>query len=147
MKRFRFSLETLLTLRKEKEQECEIALASAVGELSSIDRRIAEARRHSEEVFMAGGRSLEDMRNREAVMRRASTVIESLQEPRELASGKVDVARHAYNEAHSQRAALDRLREKRREQWKADVRREEIRQLDETAKGALVRKRLTGGDE
>ena len=147
MQRFRFSLETLLTLRKEKEQECEIALAAAVGELASIDRRIADARRHSDEVFLAGGRSLDDLRTREAVMRHASGVIDSLKEPRELASGRVDVARQAYNEAHSQRAALDRLREKRRDQWKAGIRRDEIRQLDETAKGALVRRRLTGGDE
>ena len=147
MKRFRFSLETLLNLRKEKEQECEIALAAAVGELASIDRRIDDAQRQSDEVFMAGGRTLEDLRNREVVMSHASDVIQSLQEPRELASGKVDVARNAYNEAHSQRAALDRLREKRRDQWRAGIRREEIRQLDETAKGALVRKRLTGGDE
>ncbi len=43
MKRFRFSLETLLSLRKEKEQECEITLAAAAGELAVIERRIDDA--------------------------------------------------------------------------------------------------------
>lgn len=147
MTRFRFSLETLLSLRKEKEQECEIALAAAVGELAAIDRRIDDARSRNDSVFLAGGRSLEELKIREAVMNNTSSLVKSLEGPRQAASGNVDAARGDYTEAHSQRAALDRLREKRQEQWKADGRREEIRRLDETAKGALARKRLTGGDE
>ncbi len=147
MKRFQFSLETLLSLRKEREQECEIVLASAVGELAAIDRRIADARTYSDAVFMAGGTSLEELRARDAVVRHSSSVIEGLQEPRSVASGRVDDARKEYVEAHSQSAALERLKEKRREQWKFEARQEEIRRLDETAKGAMVRQSLTGGDE
>jgi len=146
MKRFRFSLETLLSLRREKEQEREIALAAATGRLVDIDRRIAAARAVGERAFSEIDGDLDALRLREALWAKSVNDQRALQEPRRDAASDLEAAREAYAEAHSERAALDRLKQRRREQWKKQVRRDEIRSLDEAAKGTAARKRLTGGD-
>lgn len=147
MKRFLFSLETLLSLRKEREQECEIVLAIAAGKLAVIDNRIEAARLAGDNAFMTGGVTIEELRARDRLWMKSVSDRKALEQPRIEASIKVDDARNVYTKAHSQRAALDKLREKRMDQWKLKVKREEIKKLDETAKGATVRRRLTGGDE
>jgi flagellar FliJ protein len=147
MKRFQFSLETLLSLRKEREQECEIALAAAAGELAKIERRIEEARSSGDRAFSTEMSTLDDFRARDLLWMKSVKDCKSLEKPRQEAAGKMNEARKKYNRAHSERTALDKLREKRMEQWKFKVKQEEIKRLDETAKGADVRKRLTGGDE
>jgi len=147
MKRFRFSLETLLSLRKERQQECEIALASAAGKLALIENRIEAARLAGERAFSEGGSSLYELQARELLWMKSKNDRKSLEQPRIEATVKVDSARKIYSLAHSERAALDKLREKRMDQWKFSVKQEEIKRLDETAKGAVARRRLTGGDE
>lgn len=147
MKRFQFSLETLLSLRKEREQECEIALASAAGKLTLIENRIEAARLAGDGAFQADVVTLDDFRARDLLWMKSEKDRQNLEQPRSEAAGKVDEARTIYNMAHSERAALDKLREKRVVQWKFKAKQEEIKRLDETAKGAVVRRRLTGGDE
>lgn len=147
MKRFRYSLETLRSLRREREQECEIKLAVAAGELLIIDRRIEEARCAGEKAFLAGGTTIDDLRTRDLLWLKSVNDRKALEHPRKEAVGRVNTARGMYNEAHSKRSALDRLREKRLEQWKKQMKAEENQRLDETAKGTSARRRLTGGDE
>jgi len=147
MKRFQFSLETLLSLRKEQEQECEIVLALAVGTLTSINRRIEAARRAGDNAFLSGGSSIEELRSRERLWLKSLGDCKALEQPKQEASRKVDEARDVYTEAHVKRTALDKLREKRKDQWKFKMKQEEIKRLDETAKGANIRRRLTGRDE
>ena len=145
MKRFQFSLETLLTLRREEEQEREIALASAVSSLISIDMKIEKARQAGEKAFSTESLSIEGLRARDLLWLKSVDDRKALEEPRREAAKRVDEARILYTEAHSRKAALEKLREKRKEQWKIQSKREEIMRLDETAKGAEVRRRLTGG--
>jgi len=147
MKRFQFSLETLLSLRKEKEHECEIILASAVGLLAGIDNRIEAARAAGNNAFQGGDISLDTLRTRERLWVKSLNDRKALEKPRKEAMKKVDEARKMYAEAHSNRAVLDKLRNKRKEQWKFQSKQEEIKRLDETAKGAAARYRLTGGEE
>lgn len=147
MKRFQFSLETLLSLRKEREQECEIALASAAGKLTLIENRIEEARSAGENAFSVDVVTLDDLRARDLLWMKSENDLRALEKPRSEAAVKVDDAQKIYTSAHSERSALDKLREKRMVQWKFKAKQEEIKRLDETAKGAVVRRRLTGGDE
>jgi flagellar biosynthesis chaperone FliJ len=70
----------------------------------------------------------------------------ALEKPRDDAALRVENARKIYTEAHSKKAALEKLREKRMDQWKFQVKQDEIKRLDETAKGAASRRRLTGGE-
>ena len=146
MKRFRFSLETLLSLRREREQECEIVLSSAVGQLVSIDNRIEAARLAGERAFQAEGVTLDALRARDRLWLKSLGDRKALEKPRSEAVLKVDDARSLYTEAHIKWSALDKLREKRMQQWKARVKQEEIKRLDETAKGAVLRQRLIGGE-
>ncbi len=147
MKRFQFSLETLLSLRREREQECEIVLASAVGSLVSIDIRIDAARDAGEKAFLTQGFSIDELRARDSLWMKSLGDRKALEQPRKEASKSVDEARKVYAEAHSKRAVLDKLKDKRKDQWKFRAKQEEIKRLDETAKGVAVRRRLTGGEE
>ncbi len=147
MRRFRFSLDTLLSLRREQEQECEIALAQAVGRLVGIEKQMEEARKKGEEVFLAGGSTLEALRSRERLWQKTRADIRKLEQPRMEAGEKVAEQRGIYNQAHARKMALENLREKRRKEWRLKMKREEINRLDEAAKGAAVRKNLQGGVE
>ena len=147
MKRFRFSLETLLSLKREQEQEAEIALAKAVGQLNLINKQIEEARGHGEQAFSVEASSLAALQIREARWRKSVQDLKNLEEPRRNAESRAASARAVYTEARSQTAAIEKLREKKHEQWRKASLREEIDRLDETAKGAAVRSRLTGGIE
>ncbi len=146
MTQFQFSLETLLSLRREQEQECEIALSRAVGRLVNIEKQIEDAAKKGEEVFLAGGNTLELLRLRENVWQKSRQDIQKLQEPREEARQQVSKERHVYRQAHAKKMALEKLREKRKEEWKIKIKREEIKQLDEVAKGAAARMKLRGGE-
>ena len=115
MKRFQYSLETLLSLRKEREQECEMALAFAAGKLADINNRIEAALLTGNNAFMGGVITIDDMRLRDRILLKSVNDCKALEKPRLEASEKVDEARTIYADAHSQRAALDRLREKRME--------------------------------
>ena len=142
MKRFRFSLETLLALRREQEQECEITLAAASGELLTI----AEARRAGEQAFESPAPGLDEMAARDRLWTKSVNDRAALAAPRAEAARKTDEARRLYTRAHIERKALERLREKRFEQWRGGVKREEARYLDESAKGAVRRRREPGSD-
>lgn len=146
MKRFRFSLDTLLTLRREREQECEIDLARAVGKLAEIDRRINEAAAFGERAFAFRETGLESLRARERLWTKSVADLKALERPRRDAAAVVEEKRRVYAEAHSQWAALDKLRERMFEKWRTDMRKEEARLLDETAVGTMARKRLMGGE-
>ena len=147
MKRFRFSLETLLSLKKEKEQEREIALARATGELAILDRQISELREEGSRTFMRGAVDINELRARELLFTRTTKQIAKLAVPRRKAESKRIHARDEYAQAHAETMALERVREKRFEQWRIRARREEIKRLDEAAKGADVRRRLSGGSD
>ncbi len=146
MTQFQFSLETLLFIRKQKEQECEISLARAVGKLMKIENQIKQAGERGEKTFLAGGLTLEDLQIRENVWRKSLLDIKKLQETREKAQLEVSKERSLYKKAHADRMALEKLRERRMEEWKKKIKREEIKQLDEAAKGSAARMKLRGGD-
>lgn len=146
MTQFQFSLETLLFIRKQKEQECEISLARAVGKLMKIENQIKQAGERGEKTFLAGGLTLEDLQIRENVWRKSLLDIKKLQKTREKAQLEVSKERSLYKKAHADRMALEKLRERRMEEWKKKIKREEIKQLDEAAKGSAARMKLRGGD-
>ena len=145
MKRFRFSLETLLAIRWEKEQESEIALAAASGQLQAIDQSISEARRAGDEAFKSPAADLDAMAARDRLWAKSVNRCAALAAPRAEAARRVDKARSVYTEAHIERTALERLREKRFEQWRGDMKRKEAALLDENARGILLRRRRSEG--
>lgn len=144
MKKFRFSLETLLFLRREEEQESEIALAKAAGELKAIENCIDEARLAGDEAFTQEIRTLDDLIVRDRIWMKSVNDRKALEVSRKKVAGRFEEARKVYIEAHIRRNTLDRLKKKRFERHRKDMRREEIHHLDEAARRAVSKDILMG---
>jgi len=144
MKRFRYSLETLLSLRREREQECEIELSIAMSELLNIENRIESALNAGDRAFLVACMNVNDMLARENLWLKSINDRKALEKPRTEAAHRVENARIHYQDAHSQRIALEKIRDKRLGQWRKKVKREEINRLDETSNSASMRQRLWG---
>jgi len=144
MKRFRFSLDTLLAIRTEKETESKIRLAQEIGRLYEIRQYINNAEKTAWAVFESSGSDIQNLRLRELVRRKAAQDIEKMQKPLSEAEEAVMEARKIYAEDHVKANVLLRLKEKKYRQWKQNIKKEEIKVLDETANSSLLRKRIRG---
>ncbi len=144
MKRFRFTLETLLNLRREKEQECEITLARAAGKLKMIEKEIEAVRQTGDEVFTQKIETLDDLQARDRIWLKMVNELKKLEVSRQEAFSHYETAGKQYREAYMQHKTLDRLKERRLEHWKGTAAREEINQRDEVARGVGRRRRVMG---
>jgi flagellar FliJ protein len=138
VKRFIFSLEKVLELREYREQETEIALGRAVGELTSIENQLKELAlqrlKAGEERFNPTNDAFA-IRNYEFYIQRLDHTKEELLEAAATAQLKVEEARELYLEASRQRKVLDKLKEKRAVAYRKTMFAEETKMLDD-----LVRK-------
>jgi flagellar FliJ protein len=161
VKRFRFSLEKALNVRKYRERETEIALGRAVGELSAVEQQLKDLalrRRAGEDEFRAGlagfdaagsggaGRA-DDYRNYAFYMRRLEHTKEELLEAAAGAQLKVEEERERYLEASRQRKVLDKLKEKRARQYHRAALAGETKILDDISGGREARDRAAEGGE
>ena len=135
MLKFSFNLEKILSLRKHREQEREIELGRAIGILSEIEQNI---RFVTEERFRSG----EQYSGNSATIRSYMLYADRLDRQKEqllsdaaVAEQKVDEARVVYIEASRDRKVLDKLKEKREEEYKKFVLDEETKNLDDLASG------------
>ncbi|OQX29021.1 MAG: hypothetical protein B0D92_05985 [Spirochaeta sp. LUC14_002_19_P3] len=142
MKKFQFTLEALLHLRREKERLCEIALAKSVGKLKLIDDDILAAKDRGNAVFTQKMSTLDDLRLRERIWLKSINDQKRLATARAEALPQFEEDRKKYTEAHTQRYALDKLKAKQHERWKKTCTREEIARLDEAGKGMIKRQSL-----
>jgi flagellar FliJ protein len=138
VRRFSFSLEKVLELREYREQETEIALGRAVGELTGIENQLkelaAQRLKAGEERFRPGNDALA-IRGYEFYIRRLDKTKEDLLEAAAKALLKVEEARELFLEASRQRKVLDKLKEKRAGEYRKAMFAEENKIL-----GDLVRK-------
>ncbi|VDA99341.1 hypothetical protein S1OALGB6SA_409 [Olavius algarvensis spirochete endosymbiont] len=145
MRKFRFSLAALLSLRKERTRECESLLASELGKLAMMKNQIENTRRAEAKALFASRANLDELRVREHLLRKTLNERKVLKTQLIETEKKVEEVRHAFLEARSKSAALEKLREKRKNHWISTVKKEELRNLDETARGAALRLDVTGG--
>ncbi|MDR0732128.1 MAG: flagellar export protein FliJ [Treponema sp.] len=140
MRRFRFSLEKILELRKYREQETEIALGRAVGELSAVENRLKElallSRRAWDEyrnprAAGAAGNLADYYRSCDLYIRRLDQTKEELLQEAARAQARVQEAREAFLEASRERKVLDKLREKQAGEYRKTVFTAEIKTLDD----------------
>jgi flagellar FliJ protein len=140
VKRFSFSLEKVLELRMYREQETEIALGRAVGELTAIENQLKEValQRHKagEERFLPGN-SILDIRSYEFYVQRLDSNKEKLLEAAAAAQLKVEEAREVYMEAMRQRKAIDKLKEKQSAEYRKAMFAEDTKVLDDLYKPKL----------
>lgn len=145
MRRFAFKLERLLELRAWRERRAELLLAERAARCLMLGQRlesIARGKASTRRAMFAPGRGLEDYRA-------AELYIVRLDRERDLTTAELAVAEIAREEAraeyvvkHRDREAIDKLKDRRRDEYYKLAEREETKNLDD-----LARRRTVGAGE
>ncbi|GHV11553.1 hypothetical protein FACS189491_02970 [Spirochaetia bacterium] len=147
MKRFRFPLEKILDLRKHREQETEIELGRAIGELTEIENRIkalaVEKTKAARERFSPNNGVMEIQSYDLYIMRLDQTKDRLLEEAAK-AELKVEAARTVYLEASRDRKVFDKLKEKRETEYRKEMFAGETKVLDDISGGVRARAGISG---
>jgi flagellar FliJ protein len=146
MARFRFRLEPLLKARRLAEQGRQRAVAEIERERLAIEDRLRE----QQQFISAGKRSMRDEMTGtldvDAMRLHAGATMRLMRDAErmviELAGvhQRLDAARSELIEATRQRRAVELLRERRFEQWKAELEKADDAAIDELAVHAAARK-------
>ncbi len=144
MRRFQFRLERFLELRRWKEREWELKLARALGECLVIENRIREI---AEEIgasrlaqFSEGGRvDVEAMARRELYVQRLALERERAQVTLEEKRREMEKVRARYLEVSKERKVLDKLKERRSEEYYDRQLDEEYKAVDDLNSSAAAR--------
>ena len=142
MRRFRFPLRPLLRLRSQLERQARRAMATAMGDVAAVERKLqnvvqgiadcGQQARGSDAVGMLA-RALEDSLRRQQLR---------LQTEGRRVQAVLDRARTEYLTAQRELRTIERLREQRHEAWRDEVQRAEQAELDELARlGRLTAER------
>lgn len=134
MSGFEFSLESLLDLRTHREKEAARELAEAM----ETARSVAEAREILESMTEGGRERLAELQEDVGRLQSISVALDHLREHVERAAEEqasarreVEELREEFGEAVRDRQALERLRERRRDEWSDQRSREAQKRLDE----------------
>ena len=141
MKRFRFSLETILELRLEEEQEAEIRLGQAMGEWNQLNEQKMQRLAVKEKSRRAGPVSSADLLQSGLYLARIDSEITDLQSRMDGMEPRLEELRAAYREARAKREGLDKLKEKRRSEYKELWKRAEAHNLDDLLNNMKLRVR------
>jgi len=144
MRRFQFRLERFLELRRWKEREWELKLAKALGECLLLEQRI---RQIGEEIgasrlaeYTEGRRvDVEAMARRELYVQRLAMERERAVVALEERRREMEKVRLRYLEASKERKVLDKLKERRSEEYYDRQLDEEYRTVDDMNNSAAAR--------
>jgi flagellar FliJ protein len=145
MKRFRFELEQILELRAWREREAEIELGRAVGVLTAVEQKIqsvAASRSNAASCRFASGNGSEEILRYDLYIRRLDAERDRLLKEAAEAELKVETSRQAFLEASRERKVFDKLKEKRRREYRRVLLAEETKTLDDIACASAARKAL-----
>ncbi|MDR0569175.1 MAG: flagellar export protein FliJ [Spirochaetaceae bacterium] len=144
MKKFNFGLEKVLELRKYRERETEIALGKAVGELTDIERKIAETAAERERMaqFIPSGTA--DILAFDRYFLRLDTAKAGFLKKAAQAERAVEEARTVYLEASRDRKILDNIKDRRQKEYRKRIFAEETNLLDDISSGVKARKLAEG---
>ena len=148
MKRFRFNLEKILSLRANREHETELELGRAAGALSALENDlhgVAEAKHGAAALRFAQGRGMNEILSYELYIRRLDQTRDRLLERAAQAELAVEEARVAYLEASRDRKILDKLKERRKKEYRKLIAIEDIKTGDDSACGRAARSRIAAG--
>jgi len=147
MRRFQFRLERFLQLRRYKEREWQLKLADITGQCIVLANKIKECTQNISYTlglrqFDSGVLDIYSLFANELYIARMKQQIVYLK--RELVSKEKEreQVKNKYLQASRARKVLEKLREKRAEEYYYDQRREEFKVLDDINGGAAIRKML-----
>lgn len=135
MRQYQFRLERLLSIRKYRELEWELKLATVTGECVRLEGEIAEldrARRTTLATRFAGrGLDMNYLAASELYMRRIDARTTSDLRDLETKERERDEVRESYLTASRERKVLDRLKERRAVAYRREKLKEETFQVDD----------------
>jgi flagellar FliJ protein len=137
VKRFHFKLEKLLEVREFYERKAELVLAEKAGICVALDGELKAnaSSRHAAKAGMFGsGKGIEDYRAAELYVVRLDRERERVMEELARAEAEREKARLEYVARHTQREAIDKLKERRQAEYYRLAEREETKQLDDIAR-------------
>ncbi len=129
MKRFQFTLEQILELRLEEEQEAEVRLGRDMGEWNKLHARREE--RLDVKKRYARGAGSADFLQQGLYLARIDQEIGKLGEQMKSMEPRLEQLRSEYREARAKREGLDKLKEKREEEHRQLRLKAEARSLDD----------------
>lgn len=139
MKAFRFSLEPVLTLKREILEEWEMKLARAVGECVNLENRI---NKNLSEIKRVNSAEREDINTLVIRSRFVTRMTQENGKTRQLLEMKIkerNKVQEGYNEAYKQCQALEKLKEKKYEEFRKLRNKEEFKFIDDINNGAAIR--------
>lgn len=131
MKRFQFTLETILELRLEEEQEAEVILGRAMGEWNLLNDKKMQRLAIKEKNKVSPGAGGQDILQNGLYMARIDQEILQLQRDMDSREDHLEELREKYRAARSRREGLDKLKEKRKAEHNEIRKRAEAHNLDD----------------
>jgi flagellar protein FliJ len=145
MRRFQFRLERFLELRRWKEREWEIALSKILGECMLLENRITRIGEEISEsrlsVFTEGKRiDIDAMGRRDMYIQRLMTERERTKVKLVERRKELEKVRAKYLEASKERKVLDKLKERRSDEYYEHQVDEEFKTIDDMNTTAAARR-------
>jgi len=136
VKRFVFRLDRVLKLRKKKEEKIERELALKNAEYIAVKNEIERNKEElklfiSENSITGGSFSIEEIQAADNYIYRLEKRIKELRVELDEKKKEVDRVRELLNEAKKARKVLEKLRDKRLNEYINAVNREEVNELDD----------------
>ncbi len=146
MKRFVFSLQTILELREREEEDAKLALAEKEGELSRCRTELNEIGieltkfQEAQKESRISGQSVAELSY--SVHWRNKLKLDISHKSKEIQEvmHDIDLARSKLIEATKKRKGLDLLKEKKLDEWRKERNRKDQSFLDELATNGHIRK-------
>ena len=151
MRRFSFSLEKVLELRRFDEQEWELKLAEVTSRVIGVENEVAAwgDRRHAttQGSVPRGDVDMLLMQSREDYVSLIDDRVRELQSRLVALEAEREKVRTGYLDASRRRKALSRLKERRGEEYYQEAAKEEARGIDDIAASMTSQRRRESEDE
>ena len=131
MKKFSFSLQKVLQLRKFREEECKIALGQATSVLNEIENKIKETALKRHAAASARFADTGQIAVWDLYINRLEMEAQNLTEQAAQAELVVEEKRAQYLEASKDLKAIEKLKEKRENEYRKEVSYYEMSEVDE----------------
>ena len=145
MRRFGFSLEKVLELRRYTEQQWEIKLGEVTARIVAVEQEMMQwgRRRHDMRRYHAPSGTIDIgvMKSRDEYVNLIDVRVMALQHRLVALESERAKVREGYLEASKNRKALTRLKERQSENYYREALRDEGRVLDEIAGSQVIRRR------
>jgi flagellar FliJ protein len=131
MKKFSFNLEKIMQLRKFREEECKIALGQAISILNEIENKIKETALRHHAASSARFADTGQIAVWDLYISRLEIEAQNLGEQAAQAELVVEEKRAEYLEASKDLKAIEKLKEKREEEYQKEVFDYEMSEIDD----------------